>query len=395
MVFADNLLDPAVQWLAKDDLICFSHVRWDVVYQRPQHLMSRCARERRVFFIEEPIIEAGEPDLNVEVHWVAHGDGSRVWVVVPHISPDLSDKERTQVMQTFLHGLLLDYDIRSYILWYDTPTALPFTRWLRPQVVVYDCMDELSLFKNADPQLSTLEMELFGIADLVFTGGHSLYKAKRTQHSNVYCFPSSIDQEHFAQARSVLPEPDDQQSIPHPRLGFFGVLDERLDARLLAGIAEARPDWHVVLIGPIVRPDLPKRANIHYLDMKTYEGLPAYLAGWDVALLPFALNESTRFINPVKLAEYLAAGKLVISTPIPDAIQFYSELGMVQIAESVDGFIAAIGEALENGSYTEKALQRDVFLAGMSWDATWYNMAFLIETVSPKLIVGENLLQHL
>lgn len=389
MAVEKNVSGLDTTWLAsdKEDLICLSHLRWNFVYQRPQHLMSRCASNRRVFFVEEPVVDEGEPRLELEVYTVASDSIARVWVVVPHIPARLSDTQRTEILHILIEQLLLDYDIRSYILWYYTPEALPFTRYLQPQAVIYDCMDELSLFKNANPQLCDLETELFSHAGLVFTGGHSLYQAKRTQHNNIYCFPSSIDMKHFQQARSPLPEPWDQKAIPHPRLGFFGVIDERLDIPLLAGIAAARPDWHVVLLGPIVKieqNDLPKGPNIHYLGMKPYQDLPAYLAGWDVALLPFALNESTRYISPTKTPEYLAGGKPVVSTPIPDVIQLYGKKQLVQIAGSASEFIQAIEQMLAEGTTDEKALERDALLAEMSWDSTWRNMEFLMDTLTHK-----------
>ena len=179
-------------------------------------------------------------------------------------------------------------------------------------------------------------------ADLVFTGGQSLYEAKRGQHPRVFAFPSSVDAAHFARARRATDDPADQAAIPHPRLGFFGVIDERMDLDLLAAIADARPDWHLVIIGPVVKVDpasYRERANIHYLGKKDYQELPGYLAGWDVALLPFAINESTRFISPTKTPEYLAAGKPVVSTPIRDVVRPYGMRGLVHIAATADDFV--------------------------------------------------------
>ena len=369
--------------VVKEDLICLSHLRWNFVYQRPQHLMSRCAQDRRVFFVEEPVIDEQKPYLDVQMQTVTSDDKtSRIWVVVPHIPPGLAGEQRMETLRILIDQLLVDYKIQFYHLWYYTPEALPFTRTLKPLVVIYDCMDELSLFKGANPQLCNLETELFSRADVVFTGGVSLYKAKRSQHNNIYCFPSSIDIKHFEQARDgSLPEPDDQKNIPHPRLGFFGVLDERLDIELLGELASARPDWHIVLIGPVVKIDpqhLPKNENIHYLGMKDYKDLPAYLSGWDVALLPFALNDSTRYISPTKTPEYLAGGKPVVSTPIQDVVQVYGEKQFVSIAGDADDFVDAIQHILSEGIPHEQLLERDAFLAEMSWDYTWSSMAALI-----------------
>jgi glycosyltransferase involved in cell wall biosynthesis len=360
------------------DLICFSHLRWDFVYQRPQHLLNRCAQTRRVFIVEEPI---ATPE---ETSWL---DISKrdcgVWIVVPQISESLSDQEFTLSLQRMLNALLVEAQIQRPILWYYTPMAVPFTSHLQSSAVVYDCMDELSAFKGAHPQLQTWEARLFELADLVFTGGHSLYEAKQHQHPNVHAFPSSIDAAHFAQARNPLPEPADQADIPHPRMGFYGVIDERLDLELLDGIAEARPDWHLVMVGPVVKIDpasLPQRPNIHYLGSKPYQELPYYLAGWDAALLLFARNESTRFISPTKTPEYLAAGKPVVSTSIRDVVRPYGDENLVHIADTVPEFVEAIAAALDQSQTSADWLDRvDARLAQTSWDLTWQTMNDRIE----------------
>ncbi len=360
------------------DLICFSHLRWDFVYQRPQHLLNRCAQARRVFIVEEPIV------IPEKTSWL---DVSRrdcgVWIVVPHISESLSDEEFTLSLQGLLNTLFAEARIQQPILWYYTPMAVPFTHHLPSSAVVYDCMDELSAFKGAHPQLQAWEARLFELADLVFTGGHSLYEAKQHQHSNVYAFPSSIEAAHFAQARQTLPEPPDQADIPHPLLGFYGVIDERMDLELLDGIAQARPDWQLVMVGPIVKinsASLPQRPNIYYLGSKSYQELPHYLAGWDVALLLFARNASTRFISPTKTPEYLAAGKPVVSTSIRDVVRPYGDEKLVHIADTVAEFVAAISIALTQSQTPADWLDRvDARLAQTSWDLTWQAMNDLIE----------------
>ncbi|HEY3475351.1 MAG TPA: glycosyltransferase, partial [Anaerolineales bacterium] len=254
-------------------------------------------------------------------------DESGVIVVKPYLPPGLNEEETTAAMQRLVDQFFAE-EIDEYILWYYTPMALNFSRHLEPALTVYDCMDELSLFKGAPAQLQELERELISRADLIFTGGQTLYEGKRKGHDNVYLFPSSIDAAHFEQARKEQTDPDDQADIPHPRLGFFGVIDERFDIELLQELAQARPNWQLVMLGPVVKIDpesLPKLPNIHYLGMKTYAQLPSYLANWDVALLPFALNDSTRFISPTKIPEYLAGGKPVVSTPIQDVINPYGK----------------------------------------------------------------------
>jgi UDP-galactopyranose mutase len=361
------------------DLVCFSHLRWDFVYQRPQHLLSRCARNRRVFFVEEPIF--GNCSMRLDVREADPG----VHVVVPQLPEGLrSEVAINAVMKEMTRQLFLDNDISKYVFWYYTPMALTFTNQFNPIASVYDCMDELSAFKGANSKLPALEKQLFRQVDLVFTGGQSLYEVKRGQHPAVYAFPSSIDATHFGKARTPVEDPEDQVNIPHPRLGFFGVIDERFDVELLDEVAAKRPDWNFVIIGPVVKihPDtLPKHSNIHYLGGKKYDELPAYLAGWDVALLLFARNESTRFISPTKTPEYLAAGKPVISTSIRDVVRPYGELNLVEITDTADEFIAAAEKLLSRPDHAEWLQKVDAYLENISWDKTWAQMSDLIDEV--------------
>jgi UDP-galactopyranose mutase len=370
-----DLQDPRLGTL---DLVCFSHLRWNFVYQRPQHLMSRSARERRVFYVEEP--EGCDTPAHIEME----KNPSGVIVVKPFVPFGLNEEETNATMQKLVDQLFAE-EIKEYILWYYTPMALNFSRHLQPALTVYDCMDELSLFKGAPVKLRELEQELINRADLIFTGGQSLYEGKRSGHDNVYLFPSSIDASHFEQARKKQEDPTDQANIPHPRLGFFGVIDERMDLGLLGEIAQARPNWHLVILGPVVKIDsesLPKLPNIHYLGMKSYEQLPAYLANWEIALLPFALNDSTRFISPTKIPEYLAGGKPVVSTPIRDVINPYGKQTLVSIAETGDEFVRAVEDILQMKKEDRvKWLTRvDQQLSQNSWDYTWKRMMTLIES---------------
>ena len=369
----------ALTGISQADLVCLSHLRWDFVYQRPQHLLSRFAKERRVFFVEEPTFGEGPMRLDVSVR------DCGVHVVVPQLPQAMESEGALDAVQgTMIDRLFAEHGIDAPILWYYTPMAMSWTRHLEASATVYDCMDELSAFKGAPPALKEREAELFKRADLVFTGGQSLYEVKRHQHENVYAFPSSIDAPHFAQARSLMDEPADQKEIPYPRLGFFGVIDERFDIELVDAISAMRPDWHLVMIGPVIKIDpavLPRGANIHYLGGKDYKELPSYLAGWDVALLPFARNESTRFVSPTKTPEYLAAGCPVVSPSICDVVHPYGESGMVHIADTPEEFVARIEAAL--GEDTEARLEQvDAFLAQTSWDRTWGRMAELIEDVA-------------
>ncbi len=357
------------------DLICFSHLRWNFVFQRPQHLMTRCARDRRVFFFEEPVFAVdASPRLEVQ-------RSSAVTVAIPHLPHGLDEHAAIAAQRRLLDDLIRRENIGEFVAWYYTPMALAFSDHLEPLAIVYDCMDELSAFHGAPAALKIREAQLMARAHLMLTGGQSLYEAKRHQHANIHPFPSSVDVDHFARARRIEQDPADQALIPHPRLGFFGVIDERMDLPLVEGVARSRPDWHLVLIGPVVKVDpavLPRRANIHYLGPKQYDELPHYVAGWDVALLPFARNEATRFISPTKTPEYMAAGKPVVSTSIRDVVRPYGQHGLVRIADDVDAFVAACECAMaENPS--ERVTQADAFLRQTSWDGTWLRISRLMD----------------
>lgn len=360
------------------DLICFSHLRWDFVYQRPQHLLSRFAREHRVFVIEEPVFD------DTQVSFEVSKRDENLYIIVPRLPRSMSEWSIRDLQRSLLGDLMVDYDIEHYVLWYYTPMMLAWSDHLRPAAIVYDCMDELSGFKNAPPELQKREAELFSRADLVFTGGQSLYEAKKDQHPAVYAFPSSIDKAHFSKALDIDEEMPDQENIPSPRIGFIGVIDERMDIRLLEEIADLKPEWNFVMIGPVVKideADLPRRENIYYLGGKSYDELPGYIAGWDVAMMPFALNDSTRFISPTKTPEYLAAGRPVVSTPIRDVISPYGEEGLVHIAGTAREFADAIHKALEEDT-AERRERVDEFLKDMSWDNTFGRMSELIEKVT-------------
>jgi UDP-galactopyranose mutase len=336
--------------------------------------MTRFARDRRVFFFEEPMFDVAVPELRVT-------RDHNVYVCVPHLPAGLTPPGVMHELRRFFHDILTAYTLDHPILWYYTPMALDFTRDVPASAIVFDCMDELSAFRGAPPELLTHEAELLSRSDLVFTGGQSLFEAKRERHRRVFAFPSSVDVPHFAAARGATQDPDDQAPIPHPRIGFFGVIDERMDLDLLRGVAERRPEWQIVMLGPCVKIDpsmLPRHGNIHYLGMKRYEELPAYLSGWDVAMLPFARNESTRFISPTKTPEYLAAGRPVVSTSVRDVVRPYGDQGLVSVADTPDAFVAAVERCL-SGMPEEWRERVDRFLSELSWDRTWSDMARLID----------------
>lgn len=372
---------PKISRNSDDLLVCFSHLRWNFVFQRPQHLLTRAAKSGYdVLYIEEPIYEVGaQPRIDVSLE----GDVS---VCVPVLPTGLNTPQITKTLRLLVDGLLEGGNGRR-VLWYYTPMALPFSRHLNANIRVYDNMDELSAFCGAHPRMIALEREMFSLADVVFTGGMSLYAAKRSRHRNIHAFPSSIDTRHFGRARRPAgPAPADQAGIPGPRLGFFGVIDERMDLDLLAGMADLRPDWQFVMVGPVVKIDpasCPHRNNIHWLGPRGYQDLPLYLAGWDVGIMPFAINEATRFISPTKTPEFLAAGVPVVSTAITDVVRPYGERGLVEIASTAEQF-AESAERLLNRPKADWLESVDQHLSGSSWDLTWAAMDRQIQKAATR-----------
>ncbi|GGD69860.1 glycosyl transferase [Caballeronia grimmiae] len=353
-------------------------MRWNFVYQRPQHLLSRIAKQAEVLFFEEPR-RTDEADAWLDVRVTQQG----IRVMTPWLPSGLTQEEDERAQRVLLDAYLAGTDKGDLGLWYYSPMSLAFTDHLDAGLIVYDCMDELSAFKDAPPQLAQREAQLMRKAHVVFTGGQTLFESKRRFHHNVHAFPSSVDVAHFEKACGPLPEPSDQTAVPRPRLGFYGVLDERFDVALIRALAAARPDWQFVMLGPIakIRPaDLPQALNIHYLGQKSYDDLPRYLAGWDVALMPFAINEATRHISPTKTPEYLAAGRPVVSTPIADVVSRYGDSGVVRIARDAITFERAIASALTEASDRAAFIGRaKAVLAGMSWDNTFAGMLAEVE----------------
>jgi UDP-galactopyranose mutase len=368
-------------------LVCVSHLRWGFVWQRPQHLLARMAQHYRVIYVEEPMADPAitQPELRVYpgrtlqevtvicLHWSA-AEGE--WI--GHNDP------RTQAVY---EELLSDYcqqeGIVHPLLWLYTPMAQPFVDALLPSLLIYDVMDELAAFKGAPAALKLQEQALLSMADLVFTGGLSLYRARLATLQSIHLFPSGVEIEHFAQADNQhLPRPADMATLSAPVLGYFGVIDERMDQTLLATLAAAHPEWNIVLVGPIIKIDpneLPQAPNLHYLGMKNYQELPAYLAYFDVALVPFAMNESTRHLSPTKTLEYLAAHKPVVSTPIPDIIELYGDF--VRIGTTPTEFVEQVEFALaeSNTAIAQRRAAETRLLTRYTWDSIAAQMNELIQ----------------
>jgi glycosyltransferase involved in cell wall biosynthesis len=367
-------------------LVVFSHLRWDFVYQRPQHVMSRLAAYRPVLFVEEPIVQPGKMALEVE----AVAPGVRVArPVVPVEGPAFGSSQETPLISLLRSRLAAD-QWRRVVAWLYTPMAVRIAKGLHPEAIVYDCMDDLSGFLGAPQDIHTKDRELLAAANAVMTGGPSLWKLKSERHAYVHCFPSSVDIEHFrpsAHKTSANAEPEDQADLPRPRLGYSGVIDERMDLEILAAMSDAHPEWQIVLVGPVVKIDpatLPRSPNLHFLGRKDYSELPAHLAGWDVALIPFARNSATKYISPTKILEYMAADRLIVSTAIADVAEPYGDI--VFLGDTPEEFVRACESALgcsEIEVATRRARARRV-LSRTSWDDTARRMDEIIQTVTAE-----------
>lgn len=379
------------------DIICLSHLRWDWVWQRPQHVMSRLARGRRVYFVEEPVVaeQAGAPLGSPRPpEWRMRREGA-VIVCQPYFPDGIAAFQGPRMdaaLRALLEALVEAEQITEPILWFYTPMILPSTTGIPAALVVYDCMDELSKFRHAPPELPERERALLGRADIVFTGGYSLYQVKKDLHPNVHPFPSGVEAEHFAQARDpALPLPEGFAVIPRPRIGYMGVIDERLDLKLLDQVARDRPDWSIVMVGPVIKIDeseLPRRPNIYYFGKQPYTELPRFVKGFDICMMPFALNEATRFISPTKTLEYMAADRPIVSTPIRDVAELYGDI--VLIVRDAQEFEQAVARALSEDPAQQArrlARYRDI-LSRSSWDAIAARMYALMERAAAARVLA-------
>ena len=382
-----DLLPASTDRHARMPLVVLSHLRWSFVFQRPQHLLTRLAKDFDVYFIEEPVFEEGAATLKQS----RQPGGIEVLTPATGVAGWGFNDAQMAAMKPLIAEFMSERGIVAPIVWLYTPMALPLVADLEPRAVVYDCMDDLASFKFAPPELIERERALMELADVVFTGGPSLYEARKDRHPNIHCLPSAVDAQHFSPANLDAKSPESMAAqalhcdMGHPRLGFFGVIDERLDIELVAGLADARPDWQIVMAGPVVKIDpasLPQRANLHWIGMQRYEALPHLLAQWDVCLLPFALNEATRFISPTKTLEYLAGGKPVVSTPVHDVISLYGSA--VRIGATPADFVEAVEELLVEPDAKRASWRRtaQALVDGCTWDDTAHRIAGLLGMVA-------------
>ena len=368
-------------------LVCFSHLRWNFVWQRPQHLLSRFARHLPVYVVEEP--EFAEDDAPASVRMERHGDVTVITPVLPFdpeprwgFNDTTTPQIRALLAPVFTELGLLGDEAGTLVAWYYTPMAWGVApAAFQPTLVVFDAMDELANFRGAPRRLREQEAALMAEADLVFTGGPSLYEARKGRHHNAHCFPSGVEAAHFAQAANGVTRPADLAKVDRPIIGFYGVIDERVDLDLLGAVAAARPDWTLAMIGPVLKiakEDLPTHPNILYFGKQEYRDLPGFLACFDVAILPFARNEATQFISPTKTLEYMAGEKTIVSTPIKDVVDLYGEV--VSFAETPETFVAAIDRALAETTIDRirRLARARALLAIHDWDTIAARMATLM-----------------
>ena len=354
-------------------IIVHSHLRWDWVWQRPQQFLSRLSKKHRILFIEAP--NPSEQACTAQATLREVSDYPNILVLQMEMpaarwsDESWVDKERRRLVQSLLAGPL-GRNFDSPVQWFYDPMAVTaFAGHLKERAIVYDCMDELSLFRGAPPELVKRERELLAVADVVFAGGPKIWKAKKELNENCFMFGCGVDASHFGRARDAhLSAPADTKALPRPLFGYFGVVDERLDYELLERLSDAT-SGSVVMVGPSTKIDpasLPQRANLHWLGGRDYSDLPAYAKTFDVCLMPFAMNEATQFINPTKALEYMATGRPIVSTPVEDVVAQFGDV--VTIAQSASEFMQECKRLASKTSPTR--IERGLVLARKnSWES--------------------------
>jgi glycosyltransferase involved in cell wall biosynthesis len=269
------------------------------------------------------------------------------------------------------------------LLWYYSPMDSSWSLgYFENRGVVYDCMDELSQFTGAPKALVLNESRLMENADVVFTGGYELGEKKRKQHDNVHTFGCGVEFSHFNKAQDpTTPIPPDIDFMHRPVLGWFGVVDERVDYAMVGEMARMRPDWSFAMVGPVVKVDpnlLPHSPNLFWLGGRDYQQLPNYCAAFDVNMMCFAINAATQYINPTKGLEYMATGKPIVGTHVRDVVKQWSDI--VFLAKGAEEFVAAAQKALDRSNPDRNdRVRKGLELAQQcSWESTVQRMQDLI-----------------
>lgn len=367
--------------MASRDVVCLSHLPWDLALERPHQVMRRFARDRHVFFVEEPRA------TDAELRTVMRTAEPNVHVVSLGVPADMAPGDVEIAYRRCVASLASSTE--RPLLWVYSPASVHAARDLDASLVVYDCVADHAARSEATPEVRAAEAELLARADLVFTAGTSLFESKRGRNVSTYPLPSSVDAEHFAHAASARERGDHRDAselagVPGPRIGFLGPIDDRVDLALVDRLAAARPDVQIVLLGALVGVttwDLPDRPNVHWLGAKTYHELPEHVASWDAAMIPFRDDAATRRSEPSGLLACLAANKAVVSTPA-DEVMPYAERGVVKVVHA-DRFVAGVDEALRDArDVVVTAVRRlacEGVLARTSWDRTYQAMRRLVD----------------
>jgi beta-glucosidase/6-phospho-beta-glucosidase/beta-galactosidase/glycosyltransferase involved in cell wall biosynthesis len=369
-------------------IVVFSHLRWGFVWQRPQQFLSRFAKKHSVLFIEEPFFDRQEHDEpELQFHLVM----PNVTVACPHLAPSWNTNPNLpDLLRKFAHQAIKDMnesgEFDKPLLWYYSPMDSSWSLGhFENRGIVYDSMDELSQFTGAPPSLIANEKRLMDHSDVVFTGGYELYLKKKQQHPNVHFFGCGVEYEHFSQAGDPNTSiPPDIDFMNRPILGWFGVVDERVDYNMVGEMARMRPEWSFAMVGPVVKVDpnlLPHFPNLYWLGGRDYSVLPNYCRAFDVNMMCFAINAATQFINPTKALEYLATGKPVVSTPVKDVVTQYSDT--VEIVKTAEEFVLAAERAMKTPDTARIA--RGVEKAKQSsWESTVTTMQDIIKKAIVK-----------
>jgi len=373
-------------------IICFSHLTWDRnLFQRPQQLMLRFSKRFNVLYVSGYSCRQFFIDLFRRKKTHSYHVTDNLAVYSPFALPPIKKYSSITIR---LNKILLSFLVKRRlkklkfkdpILWIYHPRYIDAIGKFKEELIIYDCMDDFtSLLSDYEDRERNIKDEraLLKKADMVFAGGYSIAELKRDSREHIHVFPSAVEIYHFKKARSDnLEMPDDITDIPHPILGYWGAIDERVDHELLKRLAMKHPEWSIVLLGPIVRHKagdlsyLKEIKNIFWLGPKDYSLLPNYAKAFDVCLIPFVLSREGKFLSPTKTLEYLATGKPVVSTPITDVVRFYD--GVVGIADGPDEFGMAVRRCMEEDNASMKQ-KRICFTENKSWEDTAEKMEKLI-----------------
>ncbi|MBN1593755.1 MAG: glycosyltransferase [Candidatus Coatesbacteria bacterium] len=347
------------------------------LWQRPQQIAVRIANRHPVLYVWPRY--ASELARRKSKSEFTPSDGAKgVHLLAPLLLPfERAIKGIYRINLKTISSLIsaalprIDADGRP-VLWFYAPRFAPIIDSLDHAAVVYDIMDEHSAFGFARRETMELERRLLESADVVFAGTNALAERKAEFAPDIKYYPCGVEFDHFSSALGgSLPVPAALSEVEGPVIGYFGAVDDRLDFDMIFAVARAYPEWNFLLAGPWLssrqRSELETTGNIILPGLVDYSELPAYLARFDVAILPFVLNKLTLHIHPTKALEYLASRTPVISTAIPDVVKFYS--GIIDIVSTADEFASAVERALEKPN--EDAIERGFELARSS---SWENM---------------------